>query len=145
MLYYCLYYIDLFVLKLSAYSLSCTEADTLAECLASLDGCADCVHSKEKRSSRLAELPHGFKEDVYRAIRRLVHANNSAPAVTGPIRRGAVPIGSSRSSRSAGDSSAASTRALNTRVLISPRPIADDELPDTPLTGSINLPKPLPT
>ncbi|CAG1959329.1 unnamed protein product [Fusarium graminearum] len=107
MLYYCLYYIDLFVrscrcfycfrntflysassslsclsVKLSAYSLSCTEADTLAECLASLDGCADCVHSKEKRSSRLAELPHGFKEDVYRAIRRLVHANNSAPAVT---------------------------------------------------------------
>ncbi|CZS85238.1 unnamed protein product [Fusarium graminearum] len=129
---------------MSAYSLSCTEADTLAECLASLDGCADCVHSKEKRSSRLAELPHGFKEDVYRAIRRLVHANNSAPAVT--VRTvGAVPIGSSRSSRSAGDSSAASTRALNTRVLISPRPIADDELPDTPLTGSINLPKPLPT
>ncbi|CAG1977606.1 unnamed protein product [Fusarium graminearum] len=127
-----------------AYSLSCTEADTLAECLASLDGCADCVHSKEKRSSRLAELPHGFKEDVYRAIRRLVRANNSAPAVTGPIRRGAVPVGSSRSGRSAGDGSAASARALNTRVLVSPRPIADDELPDAPLAGSVDLPEPLP-
>ncbi|KAM0361896.1 hypothetical protein ACHAO7_011841 [Fusarium culmorum] len=133
-----------------AYSLSCTEADTLAECLASLDGCADCVHSKEKRSSRLAELPHGFKEDVYRAIRRLVRANNSAPAVTvrtvgqGPVRRGAVPVGSSRSGRSAGDGSAASARALNTRVLVSPRPVADDELPDAPLAGSVDLPEPLP-
>ncbi|KAM0346023.1 hypothetical protein ACHAP4_011753 [Fusarium culmorum] len=132
------------------YSLSYTKADTLAKCLASLDGCANCIHSKEKRSSRLAELPHGFKEDIYCAIRRLVHANNSTPTVTirtvgqGPIRYGAIPIGSSHSGRSAGDGSAASARALNTRVLISPRPVADDELPDAPLAGSIDLPKPLP-